>query len=161
MADSRVSMFFVSVLMDIVVCFFTAGMSLFSSFFVLLLILVQSSPPTSHSISLLGKYRAKLPFVRKYFFPAVLFLWVPANLMCTTLNFPCRCLLLHQHDSHCFINLVVSYCYQPFQGERQKSSCAEMDTKGNISGQGAGRMLAQDKEQKSSRDSREKLFARH
>ena len=32
-----------------------SGMSLFSSFFVLLLILVQSSPPTSASISLLGK----------------------------------------------------------------------------------------------------------
>ncbi|ELT96539.1 hypothetical protein CAPTEDRAFT_52979, partial [Capitella teleta] len=32
------------------------GMSLFSSFFVLLLILVQSSPPTSASISLLGMY---------------------------------------------------------------------------------------------------------
>ncbi|KAK2141523.1 hypothetical protein LSH36_1087g00002 [Paralvinella palmiformis] len=32
------------------------GMSLFSSFFVLLLILVQSSPPTSDSISLLGLY---------------------------------------------------------------------------------------------------------
>ncbi|KAK2181251.1 hypothetical protein NP493_405g05011 [Ridgeia piscesae] len=31
-------------------------MSLFSSFFVLLLILVQSSPPTSASISLLGMY---------------------------------------------------------------------------------------------------------
>ena len=34
---------------------FVSGMSLFSSFFILLLILVQSSPPTSASISRLGK----------------------------------------------------------------------------------------------------------
>ena len=37
-------------------CFDIAGMSLFSSFFILLLILVQSSPPTSASISRLGKF---------------------------------------------------------------------------------------------------------
>ena len=53
--DNRFVMLLSEIASDFYLLIHFAGMSLFSSFFVLLLILVQSSPPTSHSISLLGK----------------------------------------------------------------------------------------------------------